>query len=143
MTIFKNNKQAMSLVELVVAAIIAVLIVLVGAALPTALKKAIRSAEEKYYAIDLASSQIEDLKQKAKIDFIGDPALSDTNTIGPTLYKMPTINQPENFDIDYTIEDAGWMEDGNLSDTDYKEAVVTVIYGANKHQIQLRTYITE
>jgi len=136
-----KNKQGISLVEAMVATIVAALITLVGATLPAAFKGGMMQAEDRFYAIDLCISQIEDLKDIAEGSW-SDSDLGDGNHPTHTLTDSSgnPLVLPPGFGISYDIANSSWSEDGP-GDVDYKDVTVTCVYNTNS--VQLRTYITE
>ena len=142
-----GSKQGFSFVEILVAAVVAALIALVGSTLPATFKKAMMKAEERFQAIDLATSQIEDLKQIAEDGWTDpkiDPIIGASYTltyIDPSDSLEKPLPLPSGFSLTYNVSNEGWTEDGLPADIDYKELTVTCTYSTDS--IQIKTYLTE
>ena len=136
MNIIKGSK-GLGLIEVIIASVVSALIAVTGATLPSVLKGGMISAEERFHAIDLASSQIEELREIARVDFYSDPELI-AGTDKPLTLDVTDI--PVDYTITYDVIDRDDWDAGG--DIDYKEITATCTYSPGK-QISFKTYITE
>ena len=128
--------------EVLVGALIVTILVAAGAAAPGSIASSISQAQDRWQAIDLGASQIEDLKELSRTGFS-----ATTGALAAGVGKSSTANitVPTGFTITYTIVDKfDWPEDGVFpvdTTVDYKDATVTCAYGSAGKTVLLRTYL--
>jgi hypothetical protein len=137
----RHNNRGFTISEVIMTAIMAAIFAAGGTAFNVAVRANTEKAIDIYQATDLASCQIEDLKQIAKDNF-GDAALSN-GTHAATSRVAAII--PTAFSVSYIVADGtDWPEDdaggADTGGAEYKKITVTCTNPANR-QVQLKTYI--
>jgi len=143
-----KKNSGFTLIEVLVAAVAIAFLTVSSMGFFAALNTHIKVALDKYRAINLCISQLEDLKQVARKNF-NRPELADTQGVDP---HDATITLPDGFDVAYAVEDKyDWVEDGINPDpipsqedhrVDYKKVSVNCTYGAGR-QVDFVTYIID
>jgi len=131
-----NNRYGFTLVDSIVAMIIIVLTVLAAIFADFLLTSSINDAQDKYTAITLIGSQVEDLKAIARHSYSHEALDEDV------LHNTTLSSIPDGFSISYLMSNDSWPEDGDDDDTDYKTVTVLCTYG-DENQRRVTAYIIE
>ncbi len=136
-----NNRSGLGLIETIIAFLVSITVFTYGAQFLVYIQGTTQHLQDRFTAINLAASQIEDLREIVK-DGYSNPSLVDDGTVKTT--SLTAI--PAGFDVTYTVEDrTDWQEDDDASGNDtrgpeYKIITVTATYKTNR-QIVLKTLI--
>jgi len=139
-----DNKKGISLVEVMVAALIVAIITVAGFNVFSSVRSFQREREIRLTAVNLAVSQMEDLKETAKNNDIDH---SDLVPPPPGTTKSCTLTTfPDGFskdDVSYTVDERDFPDDPDPDGYNYKTITVTVTYKKGTRQVQLKGFIVE
>ena len=134
--------RGFTLAEIIVSMVIIAIMALVGLSAAVLQRPLLRNIHDRYTAVLLVSSQIEDLKRAGR-NYYSNAALSNGAHDQPTLADADI---PDGFDLTYTVTDRfEWDEDGTQPTDaipDYKIITATCAYGDN-NEVELTAYIVE
>lgn len=131
MKILDNTKGAM-LLDALAAALIIAIVAMVGPIFGTSATSVIQEKQKSIIAANLAASQIEDLKEKAKTQYSADPG---PLTAGNHATSLLAADIPAGYTVSYVVTnkvDPVWGEDGNVNNSNYKRVTVTCTYAVTK-----------
>ena len=135
-----NNRYGFSLVEIIVTLILlAVLILSAFNIYPLFLNICMRQ-ERQFVTLNLAFSQLEDLREKAETDFTG--TYLSQGSSKPSSITIPA--SLKNFQLTYNVADGkNWTEDGYTTNVDYKSVTVTATDLTSNYKATLTGYVTQ
>jgi len=132
---YKMNNRAFTIVEALLGGILITILALGGAGFNVQMRRKMQYLQERYAAVSLASSQIEDLRIKAQDNF--STSLLD---VGQD-YASTLASIPDGLTVTYDVTEEGdWDTD---TDIDYKIITAICKYDNDTKQIQLTTYIVD
>ena len=136
-----NNRYGFGLVEIIVTLMLLAVLIFSAFNIYPLLLNICMKQERRFITLNLAFSQLEDLREKAKTDFNG-AYLTQGNNKSSSLTNLPaSLN---NVTVTYNVVDKkDWTEDGNNANVDYKSVTVTATDPTSNYTATLTGYVTQ